>query len=159
MCPVQNVNHVPVHSALSEVWFLYSCALAHRNCQGRVAAGTGRRGGSGRRAAARAREETSARGKIYCLRISVVLLENPDNLQQVSEKLPIPAVCPMMEPDGYAPSWVSKPKQKHRDRRRSRERFPTPLRRGAMDVCPGFAAKGPWNRVFLPVFELPDEVC
>jgi len=37
------------------------------------------------------------------------------------------------------------------------ELFPTPLRRGAMDVCPGFAAKGPWNRVFLPVFELPDE--
>jgi hypothetical protein len=26
-----------------------------------------------------------------------------------------------------------------------------------MDVCPGFTAKGPWNRVFLPVFELPDE--
>ena len=36
--------------------------------------------------------------------------------------------------------------------------FPTPfLRRGATDVCPGFAAKGLWNRVFLPVFELPDE--
>jgi hypothetical protein len=31
------------------------------------------------------------------------------------------------------------------------------LRRGATDVCPGFAAKGLWNRVFLPVFELPDE--
>jgi len=42
-------------------------------------------------------------------------------------------------------------------RRRPLELFPTPLRRGAMDVCPGFAAKGPWNRVFLPVFELPDE--
>jgi len=42
-------------------------------------------------------------------------------------------------------------------RRRPLELFPTPLRRGAVDVCPGFAAKGPWNRVFLPVFELPDE--
>lgn len=32
------------------------------------------------------------------------------------------------------------------------------LRRGAIDVCPGFAAKGLWNRLFLPVFELPDGV-
>jgi hypothetical protein len=29
-------------SALSEVWFPYARASAHRNCQGRVAAGTGR---------------------------------------------------------------------------------------------------------------------
>ena len=69
------------------------------------------------------------------------------------------ALFSMIGLGGYAPPWVSKPKQKHRDRRRLRERFPTPLRRGAMDVCPGFTAKGPWNRVFLPVFELPDEVC
>jgi hypothetical protein len=56
-------------SALSEVWFPYSCALAHRNCQGRVAAGTGRRGGSGRRAAAEAWEETSARRNSFGLRV------------------------------------------------------------------------------------------
>ena len=43
------------------------------------------------------------------------------------------------------------------DRKRSRNDSLRPLRRGAMDVCPGFTAKGPWNRVFLPVFELPDE--
>jgi len=35
-------------SALSEVWFPNPCASAHRNCQGRVAAGTGRCGGKRR---------------------------------------------------------------------------------------------------------------
>ena len=63
----------------------------------------------------------------------------------------------MMKPGGYAPPWVSKPKQKLRVPEAVTERSPRPLRRGAMDVCSGFAAKGPWNRVFLPVFELPDE--
>lgn len=59
----------------------------------------------------------------------------------------------MMEAGGYAPSWVSKPKQKHPcagdGYRTNSQRL---LRRGAIDVCPGFAAKGLWNRLFLPVF-------
>ena len=64
----------------------------------------------------------------------------------------------MMEEDGHAPSWVSKPKQKRRALATATERISQRLlRRGATDVCPGFAAKGLWNRVFLPVFELPDE--
>ncbi len=63
-----------------------------------------------------------------------------------------------MEEGGHAPSWVSKPKQKRRVLATATERISQRLlRRGATDVCPGFAAKGLWNRVFLPVFELPDE--
>jgi hypothetical protein len=34
MCPVQNVNHVPVHSALSEVWFPYSRASSTQELSG-----------------------------------------------------------------------------------------------------------------------------
>ena len=92
-------------SALSEVWFPNACASSAQELSGsrcgrnrpqRWEAENAQRSQRGRRLLPVEGELGVGRG-----------------ISSRRTRLPIDGQCRMMEEDGYAPSWVSKPKQKH----------------------------------------------